>query len=175
MSAMSEIVKKVLERAAAEIVEELELAKDIQEDVLAADERDQWWQKVWALEEMNGALKGEHDALKSEHEKFKVEYVMLNQAHAVLTQKYVQLEAVCNQLMQANKEQTQNEETMRNTLGFLQQTIQTSNSMNMTAVAQLAQYKHRVAQLEGELQSHVLARARDALFKSMGAAEYTPK
>ncbi len=161
MSEMNLIVKKVLERAAAEIVEELGVAKDIQYDVLTADEREKWWRKVWSLEELNGAL-------KSEHEKVVAEYSTLNQ-------KYVQLEAAYNELFQLMKEQVQKEETLRNTISFLEQTIQTSNAMNMSAVTQIAHYKQKVAVLEMQLQGQVMARARESLLKSIDAPEYTPK
>lgn len=186
---MNSIVKKVLERAAAEIAEELTLAQEIQQDVERAEKLEKMEQKCQKAEENYERLKMEftlaarvHLSLVNEHGLRNQELVALKGAHSTLTnehtvlsQKYVQLESAYNELVQVNKDLAQKEETACNTLGFLQQTIQTSNALHMSLLTQLTQYKQRVAQLELQVkayeQSQLMAQAREALLRSAGGAD----
>jgi len=149
------IVKKVLERAAAELAEELALVEEIDEDVRLADEREGWKAKVWAQEKAYAALKEEHAFLKDN-------YAQLSQQNA--------------EKEQASKDK---EMAFTNKIVFLQQSLQNANNINVQACKQLVMARERITQLEAELvaakREHVMERARLSLMMTLNAAKYVPK
>lgn len=159
----------MLERAATELAEELALAQEIDEDVRLADEREQMRAKVWAQETAYAALKEEHELLKDAFQVLKKNYAHLMESNVQLSQYNAEKE-------QAVKEK---EALVTTTVGFLQQSLQNANTLNLQACAQLASHKERIGQLEAELvaaqRQSVMERARASLLMSMHAAEYVPK
>ena len=165
----AEIVKKVLERAAVDLAEELALAQEIDEDVRLADEREQMRAKMWAQDTAYAMLKDEYESLKGAFQVLKNNYEHLMESNLQLSQQNVQAEQVVKE----------KEAAITNTMSFLQQSLQNANTINLQACVQLTQCKERISQLEVQLitakREHVMERARASLLMAMNAPEYVPK
>lgn len=155
----------MLERAAAELAEELALAQEIDEDVRLADEREGWRAKAWAQDAAYAALKEEHELLKNAFQVMKNNYAHLMESNV--------------QLSQQNAESKDKEMALTNTTAFLQQSLQNANNINVQACKQLVMARERITQLEAELvaakREHVMDRARLSLMMTLNAPEYVPK
>ncbi len=150
----AEIVKKVLERAAEELATELALAQEIDEDVRFADEREEWKVKLWEKEE--------------EMEKYKVKCGILEGENNILKTAYQQLLGAVHE----------KEEAYNKSIYQLQEFLQNANNINVQACAQVAAFKDRITELEGQLiavkREHLMERARTSLLMSLNRTAIQP-